>query len=237
MTDHAHALRPLAPAWRRGASIAPCVRSIRSAASRFSSSARQARRSPTLPAAPSSTSARALVPSSLATAIPTCSPLRREALEDGWTYGCCEPYSLALAEWITANVPWAERVRFVSSGTEAVMSALRVARAATGRSRILKFDGCYHGHADSMLVKAGSGLAGQATASSAGVSAAVANETLVVLARQRGRARPGVRPHGRRDRRRDCRAAASQLRIAAAARRVAPPPRGTLPPAGALLDL
>lgn len=103
-----------------------------------------------------------------------------QALEDGWSYGCCEPYSLALAEWITANVPWAERVRFVSSGTEAVMSALRVARAVTGRSRVLKFDGCYHGHADGMLVKAGSGLAGQATASSAGVSAAVACETLVV---------------------------------------------------------
>ena len=77
-------------------------------------------------------------------------------------------------------MPWAESIRFVSSGTEAVMSALRVARAATGRSRVLKFDGCYHGHADGMLVKAGSGLAGQATASSAGVSAAVAGETLVV---------------------------------------------------------
>lgn len=102
-----------------------------------------------------------------------------EALDDGWTYGCCEPYSLALAEWITAKVPWAERIRFVSSGTEAVMSALRVARAATGRSHVLKFDGCYHGHADGMLVKAGSGLAGQAVASSAGVSAAVAAETLV----------------------------------------------------------
>lgn len=102
-----------------------------------------------------------------------------EALDDGWTYGCCEPYSLALAEWMTARVPWAEQVRFVSSGTEAVMSALRVARAATGRSRILKFDGCYHGHADSMLVRAGSGLAGEAVASSDGVSAAVAAETLV----------------------------------------------------------
>ena len=102
-----------------------------------------------------------------------------EALADGWTYGCCEPYSLALAEWITAQVPWVERIRFVSSGTEAVMSALRVARAATGRPRILKFDGCYHGHADSMLVRAGSGLAGEAEASSAGVSAAVAAETLV----------------------------------------------------------
>lgn len=101
------------------------------------------------------------------------------ALDDGWTYGCAEPYSLELAEWIVRHVPWAERVRFVSSGTEAVMSALRVARAATGRSRVLKFDGCYHGHADGMLVKAGSGLAGHALASSAGVSEAVAGETLV----------------------------------------------------------
>lgn len=103
-----------------------------------------------------------------------------QALDDGWTFGCCEPYSLALAEWITANVPWAESIRFVSSGTEAVMSALRVARAVTGRSHIVKFDGCYHGHADGMLVKAGSGLAGGAVASSAGVSAAVADETVVV---------------------------------------------------------
>lgn len=103
-----------------------------------------------------------------------------EALHDGWTYGCCEPYSLALAEWITSQIPWAERVRFVSSGTEAVMSALRVARAATGRAKIVKFDGCYHGHADSMLVRAGSGLAGQAVASSSGVPPAVADDTLVV---------------------------------------------------------
>jgi glutamate-1-semialdehyde 2,1-aminomutase len=101
------------------------------------------------------------------------------ALNDGWTYGCAEPYSLELAEWIVARVPWAERVRFVSSGTEAAMSAMRVARAATGRSRFVKFDGCYHGHADSMLVKAGSGLAGLAISSSAGVSEAIAAETLV----------------------------------------------------------
>jgi glutamate-1-semialdehyde 2,1-aminomutase len=102
------------------------------------------------------------------------------AIEDGWTFGCCEPYSLALAEWITANVPAIDKIRFVSSGTEAVMSALRVARAATGRARVVKFDGCYHGHADGMLVKAGSGLAGLAVPSSAGVSDAVADETLVV---------------------------------------------------------
>ena len=57
------------------------------------------------------------------------------------------PDSLALAEWVTEQVPWAEKMRFVSSGTEAVMSALRVARAATKRTLILKFEGCYHGHA------------------------------------------------------------------------------------------
>ena len=101
------------------------------------------------------------------------------ALDDGWTYGCCEPYSLKLAEWIRAHVPWVERLRFVSSGTEAVMSALRVARGATGRDRVLKFEGCYHGHADSMLVKSGSGLAGQAVTSSAGVTSTVAADTLV----------------------------------------------------------
>ena len=101
------------------------------------------------------------------------------ALDDGWTYGACEPYSLALAEWITTRVPWAERIRFVSSGTEATMSALRVARAATGRPNILKFDGCYHGHADALLVRAGSGLAGTSTSTSAGVGADIAHTTLV----------------------------------------------------------
>ena len=70
------------------------------------------------------------------------------AVDDGWSFGACEPYSLELAEWIVERLPWVERIRFVSSGTEAVMSALRVARAATGRSAILKFEGCYHGHAD-----------------------------------------------------------------------------------------
>ena len=101
------------------------------------------------------------------------------ALDDGWSFGACEPYSLALAEWIVAHVPHVERIRFVSSGTEAVMTALRIARAATGRSRVLKFEGCYHGHVDSMLVKAGSGLAGRTAASSAGISDASLSETLV----------------------------------------------------------
>jgi glutamate-1-semialdehyde 2,1-aminomutase len=102
----------------------------------------------------------------------------REALDDGWSYGTAEPYSLELAELISTKIPWAEKIRFVNSGTEAVMSALRLARAATGRHRVLKFAGCYHGHADAMLVAAGSGLAG--TAGSAGIPPAVVADTLVV---------------------------------------------------------
>jgi glutamate-1-semialdehyde 2,1-aminomutase len=103
----------------------------------------------------------------------------QEAIATAWSFGACEPYSLELAEWITSRLPWVEMLRFVSSGTEAVMSALRVARAATARNQILKFEGCYHGHSDSLLVKAGSGLAGASASSSAGVSASVAGETLV----------------------------------------------------------
>jgi glutamate-1-semialdehyde 2,1-aminomutase len=101
------------------------------------------------------------------------------AVDEGWSFGACEPYSLQLAEWIAQRLPWVERVRFVSSGTEAVMSALRIARAATQRSRVLKFEGCYHGHTDAMLVQAGSGLAGRVAASSAGVPDGVLGDTLV----------------------------------------------------------
>ncbi len=95
----------------------------------------------------------------------------------GWSFGTAEEGSLELAELITDRLPWVESLRFVNSGTEAVMSALRLARAATGRSLILKFDGCYHGHADALLVRAGSGLAGEAD--SAGVPAGVTADTLV----------------------------------------------------------
>ncbi len=101
------------------------------------------------------------------------------ALGRGWSYGAAESGSLELAEWITSRVRGVEQLRFVNSGTEAVMSALRVARAATGRTRILKFDGCYHGHADSMLVRAGSGLAEMALPDSAGVTEHLAADTLV----------------------------------------------------------
>jgi glutamate-1-semialdehyde 2,1-aminomutase len=102
-----------------------------------------------------------------------------QAMSRGWSYGAAEEGSLELAEWITSRLPWVQKVRFVNSGTEAVMSALRVARGATGRRQVLKFEGCYHGHVDSMLVKAGSGLAEMVTPDSAGVSSTVAAETLV----------------------------------------------------------
>lgn len=102
-----------------------------------------------------------------------------EALARGWSLGTAEPYSLELAEFITRRIPWVESIRFVNSGTEAVMSALRVARAATGRTRILKFEGCYHGHADSMLLRAGSGLADTPVPDSAGLAPQVVEETLI----------------------------------------------------------
>jgi glutamate-1-semialdehyde 2,1-aminomutase len=101
------------------------------------------------------------------------------ALEKGWSFGTAETVSLELAELICANIPWIDSVRFVNSGTEAVMSAIRLARAATGRNKLLKFDGCYHGHADSMLIRAGSGLAGTARPDSAGVPDSVSAETLI----------------------------------------------------------
>jgi glutamate-1-semialdehyde 2,1-aminomutase len=121
----------------------------------------------------------------------------REAIETAWSFGACEPYSLELAEWITSRLPWVEMLRFVSSGTEAVMSALRIARAATERSRILKFEGCYHGHSDSLLVKAGSGLAGVAASSSAGVSPNVASETLVAPLDDENEVRKIFAEHGK----------------------------------------
>ncbi len=101
------------------------------------------------------------------------------AINEAWSFGACEPHSLQLAEWMVERLSFVEKIRFVCSGTEAVMSALRVARAATNRPKILKFDGCYHGHVDSMLVKAGSGLAGEASSDSAGVSQRQAEDTLV----------------------------------------------------------
>jgi len=98
----------------------------------------------------------------------------------GLSYGACHHAEAELCEAILAGFPGFQRVRLTSSGTEAVMTALRLARAATGRSLVLKFDGGYHGHSDALLVRAGSGLATSGIASSLGVPDAVAATTLVV---------------------------------------------------------
>jgi glutamate-1-semialdehyde 2,1-aminomutase len=97
----------------------------------------------------------------------------------GLTYGTTTEAEGELAQLVCECVPSIEMVRFVSSGTEATMSALRVARAFTGRSKVVKFEGCYHGHADGLLVQAGSGVATLSLPDSAGVPASYAAETLV----------------------------------------------------------
>ena len=100
------------------------------------------------------------------------------AVSRGTSYGAPTPGEVDLAEMITAAYPSMEMVRLVSSGTEATMSAIRVARGATGRDVLLKFDGCYHGHADSLLVKAGSGAATFGIPDSAGVPESLARLTV-----------------------------------------------------------
>ena len=103
----------------------------------------------------------------------------KRAAEAGGSFGATAPAEVRLAELIQARMPSLERLRFVSSGTEAAMSALRVARAATRRDMVIKFDGCYHGHADSLLVEAGSGAATLSIPGSAGVPESIAGLTLV----------------------------------------------------------
>jgi len=104
----------------------------------------------------------------------------QKAAERGTSYGAPTPQETELARLVVEALPSIERLRFVSSGTEACMSALRLARGFTGRDAILKFDGCYHGHADSLLVKAGSGAMTFGVPDSAGVPADLARHTLTV---------------------------------------------------------
>ncbi|MEO5669294.1 MAG: glutamate-1-semialdehyde 2,1-aminomutase [Ramlibacter sp.] len=104
----------------------------------------------------------------------------QRAVQDGFSFGAPTEREVELAEEIAALVPSIEMVRLVSSGTEAAMSAIRLARGATGRSKLIKFEGCYHGHADALLVKAGSGLATFGNPTSAGVPPEVVQHTLVL---------------------------------------------------------
>jgi glutamate-1-semialdehyde 2,1-aminomutase len=104
----------------------------------------------------------------------------QKTMLNGTSFGAPTRLENELAELIIGNNRFVEKIRFVSSGTEAVMSAIRLARGFTGRNKILKFEGCYHGHVDSLLVKAGSGLVTFGNTSSAGVPESFVNETIVV---------------------------------------------------------
>jgi glutamate-1-semialdehyde 2,1-aminomutase len=102
------------------------------------------------------------------------------ALEDGTSFGAPNAYEVRMAELIHAMVPSVGKVRMCNSGTEATMSAVRLARGFTGRDKIIKFSGCYHGHSDSLLIKAGSGALTHGFPDSAGIPAAFARETVVL---------------------------------------------------------
>lgn len=105
----------------------------------------------------------------------------RKELEKGTSYGACNAREVEMAQLIASFFPSVEKVRMVNSGTEATMSAIRLARGYTQRDKIIKFEGCYHGHSDSFLIQAGSGLATFGTSGSAGVTANVAADTWVAV--------------------------------------------------------
>ena len=124
----------------------------------------------------------------------------RAQIDNALTFGTPCEEEVLLAEFVIERlrplVPTAEKIRFVNSGTEAVMSALRLARGFTGRGKVIKFEGCYHGHVDSLLVKAGSGLATFGTPDSAGVPAPFTGETIVVALDDEDGLRKAFADHG-----------------------------------------
>ena len=120
----------------------------------------------------------------------------QKAAVEGFSFGAPTEREVELAEEIIRHVPSIEQVRLVSSGTEAGMSAIRLARGATGRSKIIKFEGCYHGHADALLVKAGSGLATFGHPTSAGVPPEVVQHTLVLEYNNVAQIEEAFRLHG-----------------------------------------
>lgn len=111
---------------------------------------------------------------------PTIRASLQDALERGTSFGTCHPGEVTMAELLCQMVPSLEQVRLCNSGTEATMSCIRLARGATGRDKIIKFAGCYHGHVDALLVKAGSGALTGGHPDSAGIPAAVAEQTIVL---------------------------------------------------------
>jgi len=102
-----------------------------------------------------------------------------ECMKKGLSFGACAQLEVEMAELVVGNIPHVESIRMVNSGTEATMSALRIARGYTGRNKIIKFEGCYHGHSDGLLVKAGSGAMTFGNPDSAGVTKGAAEDTLV----------------------------------------------------------
>ena len=150
------------------------------------------------------------------------------AAAQGTTFGAPTPGEVLLAEAICDRVPGCEQVRLVSSGTEAAMSAVRLARGATGRDRVVKFDGCYHGHSDGLLAGGGSGVATLGLPGSAGVPAGAVADTVVGALQRGARAR---RHGGLRDRR----AGGGQHEPGPARRRVPGGLRAACDAAGALL--
>ncbi len=119
-----------------------------------------------------------------------------EVMQNGTSFGAPTELENELAELILSNHKYIEKLRFVSSGTEAVMSAIRLARGYTKRNKILKFEGCFHGHADSVLVKAGSGLVTFGNTSSAGIPQSFVNETLVVSLDSEAAVEQAFKEHG-----------------------------------------
>lgn len=118
-----------------------------------------------------------------------------ETIGNGTSFGAPTHLENELGELIVSNNRFIEKIRFVSSGTEAVMSAIRMARGFTGKNKILKFEGCYHGHTDALLVNAGSGLVTFGTSSSAGVPEAFVNETLVAPLNNRDAVEQAIEAH------------------------------------------
>lgn len=119
-----------------------------------------------------------------------------ETLQYGTSFGAPTVLENKLGDLIIANNPFIDKIRFVSSGTEAVMSGIRLARGYTGKNKIIKFEGCYHGHVDSMLVKAGSGLATFGTSSSAGVPESFSQETIVLPLNDKEAINECIEKHG-----------------------------------------
>src|SRR5690349_3650876 len=119
-------------------------------------------------------------PAILGHAYPKIIKAVQDAAQHGTSFGIPNPFEVTMAKLICSLVPSVQKVRMVNSGTEATMSAIRLARGFTKRDKIIKFDGCYHGHADSLLVKAGSGALTFGNPDSAGVPAAFTQHTIVL---------------------------------------------------------